>query len=101
MCIRDRVPFRAADLSVTVDILQAMVGMGTTSVGAITTTANRLLVSLVMGGTYLAHAALRAHRVEEHAKRIHPGALGVILGVAWLTIWLAQPDDRAFIYFQF
>lgn len=94
------IPFRAPTLDATGRFLSSMVGLSTATTD-VTTLANRALVVATVVALYSIHIRFRRTSLEHLARQLHPAAIGAGLAGCWLSIWLAQPDDRSFIYFQF
>ncbi len=94
------VPFRAPTLESTGGFLASMTGLSSATTD-VTTFANRALVITTVAALYAVHTLLRSTSLEHLASRMSPAAIGSGLAACWLSIWLAQHDDRSFIYFQF
>jgi alginate O-acetyltransferase complex protein AlgI len=94
------IPFRAPTLEQTGHFLATLAGLSGPQAD-VTTLANRVLVAATVVGLYGVHIRFRSTSLERLAGRMHPITIGAGLGVCWLSIWLAQPEDRSFIYFQF
>ena len=94
------VPFRAADFDTSVRILTAMAGFSSAAEST-TSVPNRVLVFTTVGLTYAWHVCFRTRRIEDMARSLPSPVVAMLVALAWLAVWLAQPDDRAFIYFQF
>lgn len=93
------VPFRARTFADTLSVLKAMFGFGGSE--HVVGLAQGALALAVVAGLYVAHFLLRHHRLEHHLAKRSPTQVALLVGTLWVTIWLAHPPERAFIYFQF
>ena len=94
------VPFRAVGLDGLTAMLGGMFTWRTTESAAIGGGGRALVLGLVLG-TYLVQLLVRRHRLEALGARVGWRGVAFLVGIAWIAIWIAQPPDRAFIYFQF
>jgi alginate O-acetyltransferase complex protein AlgI len=93
--------FRASDFATAWEIIEAMLGFGTTTPGALASTVRAALCLLVVGCMLVLHIALRKRHIEDVLAAMSPWTRAAIIGWALFFIVVAAGGQRAFIYFQF
>lgn len=94
------VPFRCRTFQETAAYLVSMT-YAPPFRGGVLSASNMALTLSAAFGLYVFHLLRRQRRLETDLNRLSSTGLGVLVAGLWVAIWLAHPEDRSFIYFQF